>query len=223
MLAGTAAGYDRVMDRLDWTDAARALLDGGCVAVPTDTVYGLAVRVADRAAVGRLFDVKGRAATRAIAVLVSDAAMARSLGVARDAAWTFAAAVWPGALTVVVDRSPEVVADLGGDATSIGLRVPAHDRLRSLIAEVGPLATTSANASGEPALVDAASIAASFGGRIDGVVDGGRLDGLASTVVDLRRDPPTVLRRGAVQVTDLGEPSERSAGVSDPSTPEARR
>lgn len=193
--------------RIDDVDAiASAFERGGCVALPTDTVYGLAARLDDPVAVEALFRLKGRAATKAMAVLVDDVATARRLGRFSDVADGLTRRYWPGPLTVVVRRAEGVAVDLGGDESTIGLRCPDHEVVRSLAARVGPLVTTSANPSGAPTIETADGIADVFGERLAAVVDGGPLAAAASTVVDLSGPGVIVLREGPIstaQVLDL--------------------
>ena len=110
----------------------------------------------------------------------------------------------PGPLTVVVRRSEAALAlDLGGDPTTIGIRCPDHPLVRAIASEVGPIAVTSANRHGEPTPPTAADAAAALAGEVAVVVDGGRLDGEASTVVDLTGAGPTVIREGAIPLADV--------------------
>ena len=179
--------------------AVRALQAGEVVAVPTDTVYGLAVDPSRAGATGRLFAVKGRPADVALPVLVADIAQAERLwelavaAVARRLAERF----WPGPLTVVVARAAGIDWDLGGDVSTIGLRCPDHELVRELCRLVGPLATTSANRHGEPPLRTAGAVTDCFGAALP-VIDGGECDGEPSTVVDATTDPLRCLRAGAI-------------------------
>lgn len=188
--------------------AREALRAGRVVAFPTDTVYGLAVDPTVPGAMAALFETKGRPATVAVAVLVADLAQAEALAAdgvhpglsapARRLAGRF----WPGALTLVVPRRPGLDWDLGGDGGTIGLRCPAAPAARQLCAEVGPLATTSANRHGEPPLHSARDVEAAFGSGLV-VVDGGRCDALPSTVVGLTGGPVRCLRRGELPFEDV--------------------
>jgi L-threonylcarbamoyladenylate synthase len=191
-------------------EAVRALLSGEIVAIPTDTVYGLAASLDHPAAVRRLAELKGRAADQPIAVLIDTAeAVAQELD--DPAALDRVAGFWPGALTAIVrvrdgDAWPELV--LGNDAKgspTVGLRVPDDDLARSIIRACGgALAVTSANRHDESPATSAAGVAAIFGDELL-ILDGGSRDGgVASTVVDLTSDPPTVLREGAVSAAELG-------------------
>jgi len=110
---------------------------------------------------------------------------------------------WPGSLTVVVERRPEVVWELGGDGGTIGLRCPAHAFVRHLCRRVGPLATTSANRHGEAPITTADGLNRTFGDSLGAVIDGGVCDGRPSTVIDVTTDVPRCLREGVVPWTDV--------------------
>lgn len=176
-------------DPAAWDEAARSLLAGSVVAIPTDTLYGLAV-LPDRA--DALFELKGRDHRSPIAVLVADQVQAEELVVLDADERRLAERHWPGALTIVATAREGPGLDLGGDGHTLGVRCPADGRLRSLLARVGPLAVTSANRSGEPPLIDADSIATLSGIAL--ILDGGPLVGPASTVVH----DGVVLRSGPV-------------------------
>lgn len=179
--------------------AARALVAGGIVAIPTDTVYGLAVDPFRAGAAGRLFALKRRPRGVDLPVLVADEQQVATLADAVPAsARLLMARYWPGALTIVLARAPDVKADLGAADTTVGLRCPAHPLARALCAAVGPLATTSANLHGEPTLTTAAEVASAFGDGVALVVDGGPCDGAPSTVVDCTGDAPKLLRQGRI-------------------------
>lgn len=187
-------------------DAGRAaaievLRAGGVVALPTDTVYGIAVSLDTPGGIERLFHVKQRPPDKAVMLLLDDAAQAARAGRMTPAANALAAAGWPGGLTVVVPQRPDVrwPAALTGGSATIGLRVPDHDAPRALARDVGPLPTTSANISGVPEASDAAGILAQLGESIDLVLDGGPAHGgPASTIVDCTGERPRILRVGAV-------------------------
>jgi L-threonylcarbamoyladenylate synthase len=191
-------------------EAVRALLDGEIVAIPTDTVYGLAASLDHPAAVLRLAELKGRDPDQPIAVLIDSAeAVAEQLD--DPAAIDRVARHWPGALTAIVrmrdgDAWPPLVLGAAADGSkTVGLRAPDDDLARSVIRDCGgALAVTSANRHDEPPATSAAGVAAIFGDELL-ILDGGSRDGgVASTVVDLTTDPPSVLREGAVTVGELG-------------------
>jgi L-threonylcarbamoyladenylate synthase len=187
------------------------LRDGGVVALPTDTVYGIAVALDTPGGIERLFQVKRRPPERGIMLLLDDAAQAARIGVLTPGAQALADAGWPGGLTVVVPQRADVVLPraLTGGQPTIGLRVPDHAAPRALARAVGPLPTTSANVSGLPEASDAGEIVRQLGDAIDLVLDGGPAHGgPASTVVDCTGDQPRVLRVGAL-------PVEWVAGVLD--------
>ena len=181
--------------------AVAALREGGIVALPTDTVYGIAVALGTSGGIEALFAAKHRPPERGIVLLLEAAEQARSIAIWPASADRLARAFWPGGLTIVVPQRPDVSlpAVLTGGAPTIGLRVPDHDAPRQLARELGPLPTTSANRSGEPEAPDAAGIVRQLGDAVALVLDGGRAHGRpASTVVDCSQDPPQVLRAGAI-------------------------
>ena len=181
----------------------KLLVAGACVGLPTDTVYGLAARLASPDAIRDLFELKGRSLTNAIAVLVDSTATAQQLGVLDERALAIAEQFWPGPLTMVVRRRPGLDVDLGGDAAFIGLRVPAHELIRALATLVGPLATTSANRAGEPTLGSAVEIAERFGASLGAVLDGGPSADSASTVINVGGDELIVLREGPITAAQV--------------------
>jgi len=184
--------------------AIEVLRSGGVVALPTDTVYGIAVALTTPNGIERLFRVKRRPPDRAVMVLLDDAVQAASIGVLGSAAAALADAFWPGGLTVVAPQRADVQLPvaLTGGAPTIGLRVPDHPAPRALARAVGPLPTTSANVSGLPEARDAAEILDQLGDAVDLILDGGTSrGGPASTVVDCSGELPRVLRNGAVPIT----------------------
>jgi L-threonylcarbamoyladenylate synthase len=188
--------------------AIQVLRDGGVVALPTDTVYGICVALDTPDGVERLFRVKRRPADKGIVLLLDGLDQATEIGVMTPSAVALAGACWPGGLTVVVPLRPDVSlpAALTSGAATIGLRVPDHQAPRALARAVGALPTTSANVSGLPEAPDAEAILAQLGDSIDLVLDGGSAHGgPASTVVDCTGALPDVLRSGAVRLTRIIE------------------
>ena len=184
--------------------AARALAAGGIIALPTDTVYGLAAVPFGTGAADRLFTVKRRPREVDLPVLVADEDQALSLvSAVPDAGRRLMSRYWPGALTIVLPRGPDVVADLGADEATVGLRCPAHPVPRAVCRAVGPLATTSANLHGRPTLTTASEVAATFGDAVAVVLDGGTCAGEPSTVVDCTGEEPKLLREGRIPWTDV--------------------
>ncbi len=199
----TGAGAPPVVatgDSSTLESAVAALADGEVVAIPTDTVYGLAARIDRPGAMAAIFTGKGRPPGLALPVLVGR--WRQALDVASSwprSASVLAARFWPGALTVVVPVDPVLGGHLGGDGTSVGLRRPSHKFVQALCRRAGPLATTSANRHGAPPCTTAAEVRDAFGAEVVAlVVDGGTCDARPSTVVDCRVSPPACLREGAI-------------------------
>lgn len=198
------------------TEAVAALRSGGIVAVPTDTVYGIAADMALPDAIERLFAAKQRPPEKAVAVLLADASQAGVLGVLSPAAEVLADRFWPGGLTLVLPVRPEARLPrvLAGGAPTIGVRVPDHPAPRALAAVLGPLPTTSANRSGEADARDAHEILERLGGSLAMVLDGGPIrGGPASTVVDCTLEWPSILREGAIPSADIAA-ALTAAGVA---------
>ncbi len=186
-------------------EAGRAALGGELVVLPTDTVYGIGTRPDDPAATGRLFDAKGRPRDLELPVLAPSAAAAREIADLDARAEALAARFWPGPLTLVVRRTEASRGwDLGGDPTTIGVRVPHHPLALAVLAETGPLAVTSANRSGEPTPLTCDEVLGAFGEAVAVYLcDQVPLAGVASTVVDLAHRTPRILRVGAVTESEV--------------------
>jgi L-threonylcarbamoyladenylate synthase len=198
-------------------EAARLIAAGQPVAVPTETVYGLAADATNGEAVARIYEAKGRPSFNPLIVHVRDAAQAAEIALLDDEAQAFAARYWPGPLTLVLplrDGVPIASLVTAGLAT-IAIRVPAHPAMQALLAAAGtPLAAPSANASGRISPTRASHILASLGGRIPLIVDGGpTAHGLESTIVALTGGPPRLLRPGPL---DLGLEMAESGAIEAP-------
>ena len=197
------------------TLVAGVLAGGGVVVLPTDTVYGLAASLDHPDAMARLFDLKDRPAAVPIAVLVSDRQQVHHLAAEIPAAAdSLMAAFWPGALTVVLQADPAVgprlANTIGGDGSTIGVRCPDHDLCRAVSSQVGPFAATSANRHGDPTPTTAEQAVASLVGPVDLLIDGGELDAVPSTVVQVGIDgEPSVLREGTISATQILETIDR--------------
>jgi L-threonylcarbamoyladenylate synthase len=187
-----------VTPEIDLGAAVAALAEGAVIGIPTDTVYGLAVDLRQPNAVARLFEAKGRPDSAALPVLVASAGAAEELGRFDESARALAAQHWPGALTLVVTRQKAALDwRLGGDETTIGLRVPDHPIALALLARTGALAVTSANRHGMPPCQTAAQVRDQLGAHLL-VLDGGTCAGEPSTVASLLGREVEILRRGAV-------------------------
>jgi len=180
-----------------------ALAAGKVVAVPTDTVYGLAVDPRLAGAVDRVFALKQRPEQFQLPVLIADPAGLVDLAEATAAAERLISRYWPGPLTLVLPRRSGIAFDLGGDSATIGLRCPANSLLRELLRSTGPLAVTSANRHGEATLRTADEVRGHFGAAVTAVLDGGRCDGRPSTVISLTGAGVKCLREGALLFAEL--------------------
>jgi L-threonylcarbamoyladenylate synthase len=182
-------------------DAGRVLREGGLVAFPTETVYGLGASALDPGAIARLYEAKGRPAYNPVIVHVADVAAARRLTSAwPEAADRLAAAWWPGPLTLVLPRSALVPDAVTAGLAAVGLRIPAHPVALALLAAAGvPVAAPSANRSTELSPTTADHVERALGDRVDVLLDGGPTTlGIESTVVDLTGERPVLLRPGLV-------------------------
>jgi L-threonylcarbamoyladenylate synthase len=189
--------------------AVQALRAGAVVAVPTDTVYGLAVDPAQARAVAHLFTIKERPAEVALPVLVDGwAQVATVVGPLGSAAEHLAGRYWPGPLTLVLPRRRSFTTDLGGPPSArltVGVRWPDHPVVQALCRELGPLAVTSANRHGVPPATRAGEVGEIFAGQdeLAVVLDGGLCDGTPSTVVECRGPALRCLREGAIPWGEL--------------------
>src|SRR5579863_6547332 len=173
-------------------EAAKILREGGLVAVPTETVYGLAARADNAAAVARIYSAKGRPDFNPLIVHVADLATAQGIAHLDDRAMALAARFWPGPLTMVLPRRDDaaLAGAVAAGLPTVALRCPAHPVMRELLAQTGlPLAAPSANRSGAVSPTTAVHVAASLGTNVDLIIDGGACaQGLESTIVALRAD-----------------------------------
>ena len=177
--------------------AAKALSVGEIISVPTDTVYGLAADPFHTGACDRLFRLKGRPRTVELPVLVASEEQALALCTAVPAtARRLMERYWPGPLTLVLPRRPDLEADLGEDDATLGIRCPAHPVPLAICAAVGPIATTSANRYRQPPLTTAEAVVRALGPDVSIVLDGGRCAAPPSSVVDCTGEPPKMLRVG---------------------------
>lgn len=202
-------------------EAARILESGGLVAVPTETVYGLAARADSAEAVAKIYAAKGRPDFNPLIVHVRDVAQARHYAELSDTARTLAEAHWPGPLTLVLPRRSDagLAAAVTAGLPTVALRAPAHPVMQALLAAVDfPLAAPSANRSGFISPTCAAHVLASLDGRIDMVLDGGPcLAGVESTIVAVRADGSIEeLRPGPLAVGVRGEGKSIEARIEAP-------
>lgn len=181
---------------------------GGLIAVPTETVYGLAGNGLDEKAVAEIYEVKGRPEVKPLSLMVHDAAsMERYCENVPPQAHTLAKKFWPGPLTIVMKANPCVPEIVRAGGETVGLRCPDHPLTLELLEKSGvPFAAPSANPSGEPSPKNADSVLKYFDGKIDAVLDGGECGiGCESTLIDLSRTPYRILRQGALPADEIAD------------------
>ncbi|MDG5748102.1 L-threonylcarbamoyladenylate synthase [Qipengyuania sp. XHP0207] len=191
--------------------AAQILRGGGLVAVPTETVYGLAARADDDEAVARIYAAKGRPSFNPLIVHVASLSAAERLAVFSEAARALARQYWPGPLTLVLSRQrgAGLAAAVTAGLDTVALRMPSHPAMRDLLEFTGlPLAAPSANRSGFVSPTSAAHVLGALDGRIDAVIDGGPSEaGIESTIVAVGEDGSRrVLRPGPILLEDIARP-----------------
>ena len=179
--------------------ALAVLNNGGLVAFPTDTVYGVGALAFNGEAVGRIYVVKDRPVEKAIPVLIGDPTDLTKVTLeAPGAAVRLAARFWPGPLTLVVPKHPDLPETVSVMPT-VGVRVPDHTTARALLLAAGPMAVTSANLSGQPSPSTAQEVFVQLSGRIALIIDSGKAPGgVPSTVVDCSGPEPLILREGPI-------------------------
>ena len=196
----------QILSAEDTQVAAKILREGGLVAIPTETVYGLAANALDENAVRKIFVAKGRPSDNPLIVHISKVEEIEAL--VRDfppEAQRLAEAFWPGPLTIILKKSDAIPDVISGGLDTVAIRLPAHPVAREIIEVAGcPLAAPSANLSGSPSPTKASHVIDDLSGKIDAIVDAGACSvGLESTVISLCTRVPRVLRPGAVTVEQL--------------------
>ena len=190
----------------DLSYAVDVIKRGGLVAVPTETVYGLACNGLDADAVARVYEIKGRPAVKRLILLVSDLSAAESVCAdVPETARLLAKEFWPGPLTLVMRRRETVPDIVTAGGETVGVRSPNHPKALELLRLSGvPIAAPSANPSGMPSPVCAQDVINYFDGKIDCVIDGGTCSlGFESTIVDMTSDPLQILRQGALPEEEI--------------------
>jgi L-threonylcarbamoyladenylate synthase len=196
-----------IADPKSLESAVRVLENGGVVAFPTDTVYGVGALAFEQRSIERLYEAKKRNQELPLPILIAspeqlDLVAQNLTGVVRILAHHF----WPGPITLIVERNPQLPEDMSGTST-VGVRVPDHPFAIKLFEAVGPLAVTSANLSGRPSSSTPQEVLAELDGRINLLIDGGVTPGqVPSTVVDCTGEIPLILRKGPItqaQILDV--------------------
>lgn len=181
--------------------AVELLRREGIGAFPTDTVYGLGARIDSEIAIKKIFEAKGRSHGQPLPILIAEIEQLRQIALKiPPSAWKLADHFWPGGLTFVLAKAPQILELISAGGDTVAVRLPAHPIPVTLIKGLGvPIIGTSANLSGRASLVTAKEVIDQFGETLDFVIDGGRCPGgKESTIIDLTQDPPRILREGAI-------------------------
>ena len=192
--------------------AVKALRNGGVVAIPTDTLYGLAASAFDQMAVERVFRLKGRSTGAALPLLLAEPDdIYLCAADIPELTWRLVERFWPGALTLVLRKRDAIPDVVSGGMDTVAVRVPDHSIPRAIVRALGmPVTGTSANRTGSSGLASAREVRDEFGAEVDLVIDGGNTPGgLPSTVLDLTGDHPRILRHGSLTHREL----EESCGI----------
>lgn len=179
---------------------------GGVIIYPTDTIYGLGCSALERAAVERVFQIKGRARGKPLILLIAEPGWARELSSNLPPLFQkLAERFWPGPLTMVLEASPMVLPEITAGTGTVALRLPGSEFARRLVAACGvPLVSTSANISGEENIAEARRLIELFGESVDLIVDAGDLESpVESTVVSLARGKLELLREGRIKFSEI--------------------
>lgn len=192
----------------DVTEAGKILKNGGLVAIPTETVYGLAANALDGAAVANIFKAKGRPMDNPLIVHIATLAELDDLvAYVPSTVYDLADAFWPGPLTIILDKSELIPDEVSAGLDTVAIRMPSHPVARRIVQAAGvPLAAPSANTSGKPSPTTAKHVLDDMEGKIDAIVDGGACAvGVESTVITLATRRPRLLRPGKVTPEELSE------------------
>lgn len=203
----TIIGKEELLDR-----AGEIIREGGLVAFPTETVYGLGANAFNEEAVKNIFVAKGRPQDNPLIVHIADASDVEKVAVdVPDVAYELFDAFSPGPLTIVLKKRPDLPLTTTGGLQTVGVRIPMHEMARELIRRSNcPIAAPSANSSGRISPTEASFVYDDMNGKIPMILDGGSSDvGIESTVLTLCTETPTVLRPGAVTIEMLSEYLER--------------
>jgi len=185
-------------------EALLVIQNGGLVAFPTDTVYGLAADLRSQAAIDRIYQAKGRDMAKAIPVLIGKKDHLDQVAASvPESARRLADKFWPGGLTLIVPKLPDLPENLSNSPT-VAVRMPDYEPVLTVLQHCGPLAVTSANLSGQSNPLSAEDVLSQLDSRIDLVLDGGKVTGgIPSTIVDCSVEPPVITRHGAISDEDI--------------------
>lgn len=191
----------------DIEKAAEIIKNGGLVAMPTETVYGLAADALNGKAVAKIFKAKGRPMDNPLIVHIADIEdIYKLVSDFPEKAQILAEKFWPGALTIILPKSNIIPDEVSAGLSTVAVRFPSNPVAHQLIKKSAPLAAPSANLSGSPSPTNAKHVADDMNGRIDAIIDGGECDvGVESTVITLATNPPRLLRPGGITLEQLRE------------------
>lgn len=187
------------------------LRQGGVIAFPTDTVYGLGAGAYKEPAIERIYKIKNRSSEMSLPLLIGDVSQVHEVAADIPAyGWRLIDRFWPGGLTLVVYRSRVIKDIITGGGDTVAIRMPDHPIPCALIKGSGmPIIGTSANVSGQPAVTTAADVRQQMDGAVDFIIDGGPApQGVESTVVDITREVAVILRQGAISRSDIERVTE---------------
>ncbi len=190
------------------TNAAEIVLQGGVIAYPTETFYGLGADATNEEALRKIFEIKGRDFNNPISVIIGERNDAYSLiSGSNSVAEKLMDIFWPGALTIIFRAAEKISPLLTAETGKIGIRLSSHEIARRVAQELGrPLTATSANISGKPECVTANDVLVQVGDKIDAVIDAGKTAGKsASTIIDTTCVPPIILREGVISKKTIEE------------------
>ncbi len=210
---------DPLNPRLDYLlEAARVIKDGGVVVFPTETVYGIGADALNSAAVKMIFEAKGRPLDNPLIVHISDLDQLSiiSIEVGEDV-YRLAEKFWPGPLTLILYKSEKIPYEVTAGLETVAVRMPAHPVALRLIELSGtPIAAPSANPSGKPSPTSGEHVKRDMMGKVDVIIDSGdTLYGVESTIIDITRDPPVLLRPGALSVEDVEKVLQKKIAIPD--------
>ncbi len=192
---------DTDMSHIDLSDAGKIIRDGGLVAFPTETVYGLGGNALDKEAASKIYSAKGRPSDNPLIVHISKIEQIDGIAInISENARKLMEAFWPGPLTIILNKGDKVPYETTGGLNTVAVRMPNHPIALKLIDEAGvPIAAPSANTSGRPSPTLASHVEEDMNGRIDMIIDGGQVGiGIESTIIDMSADTPMILRPGYI-------------------------
>ncbi|MCT1830209.1 L-threonylcarbamoyladenylate synthase [Brevibacterium luteolum] len=210
------------MRDLVFSECARVLESDGIIVMPTDTVYGIAADAFSATGVEKLLAAKGRGRDMPPPVLVGQREVLMALAeVPNTSVFELTKRFWPGPLTIICGAQAMLDWDLGDTHGTVAVRMPDHEAALELLRKTGPLAVSSANTHGSPAAGNAAEAEEMLGESVDIYIDGGEVPGIgASTIVDLTRTPPRILREGPISAAELREVLPDLVDIADPAAEE---